>query len=106
MNFLGVGPTELLIVLIVALVIFGPEKLPEIARKLGESTHDFKKQFDGMSEEMNRHLETVKQLSDAQMLTPYEAEMPSVPPAPADASTPAKDLAPEVSPSSGDSSQA
>jgi sec-independent protein translocase protein TatB len=37
MNFLGVGPAELLLVLIVALVVFGPERLPKMAKDLGKA---------------------------------------------------------------------
>ena len=38
----GLGPTELILILIIALVIFGPSKLPETARKLGEAISEFK----------------------------------------------------------------
>lgn len=39
----GIGPMELVIVLIIALVIFGPKKIPEIANALGKSINEFKK---------------------------------------------------------------
>jgi sec-independent protein translocase protein TatB len=35
MNVLGMGPGELLLVLAIALIIFGPDQLPQIARQLG-----------------------------------------------------------------------
>jgi sec-independent protein translocase protein TatB len=35
MNFLGVGPGELILILIIALVVVGPERLPGLARQLG-----------------------------------------------------------------------
>lgn len=42
-------PTHLILVLIIALVVFGPGKLPEVGSALGKSIRDFKK---SMSEPM------------------------------------------------------
>jgi sec-independent protein translocase protein TatB len=42
MSFLGVGPAELLLILIVALVVFGPERLPKIAKDLGKAMGKWK----------------------------------------------------------------
>jgi sec-independent protein translocase protein TatA len=39
----GLGIQELLIILIIALVIFGPGKLPQIGSGLGKAIRDFKK---------------------------------------------------------------
>jgi len=39
----GLGPTELIIVLVIILVVFGAGKLPEIASGLGKGLKDFKK---------------------------------------------------------------
>lgn len=39
----GLGPTELLIVLFVILIVFGAGKLPDIASGLGKGLRDFKK---------------------------------------------------------------
>ena len=39
----GLGTQELLVVLVIALVMFGGKKLPEIARALGKSLNEFKK---------------------------------------------------------------
>lgn len=39
----GVGPTELVIILLVLLLLFGGKKLPELARGLGKSIKEFKK---------------------------------------------------------------
>ena len=38
----NVGPTELIIVLIIALVVLGPKRLPQAARSLGEGMREFK----------------------------------------------------------------
>ena len=39
----GIGPTELIIVLFIILVVFGAGKLPDIASGLGKGLKDFKK---------------------------------------------------------------
>ena len=41
--FEGLGTSELLLILIVALVLFGPRKLPQLSRSLGKSLANFKR---------------------------------------------------------------
>jgi sec-independent protein translocase protein TatA len=42
-GIMGVGPTELIIVLVILLVLFGGAKLPSLAKGLGQSIKEFKK---------------------------------------------------------------
>ncbi|MDZ4655623.1 MAG: twin-arginine translocase TatA/TatE family subunit [Coriobacteriia bacterium] len=44
----GIGGTELIIVAVVALLLFGPDKLPQIARTVGRFMRDFKRYQDIM----------------------------------------------------------
>ncbi|MEA2508021.1 MAG: sec-independent protein translocase protein TatA [Actinomycetota bacterium] len=41
-----VGPLEIMMVALVALIVFGPEKLPEIARTVGKALADFRRVVD------------------------------------------------------------
>lgn len=43
----GIGPMELIVVLIVALLIFGPKKLPELGKSLGSGMRSFKDSVSG-----------------------------------------------------------
>jgi sec-independent protein translocase protein TatB len=43
MDFLGMGPLEILLILILGFLFLGPEKLPQMARKAGELYRKFKK---------------------------------------------------------------
>jgi TatA/E family protein of Tat protein translocase len=47
----GLGIQELLIILVIALVIFGPSKLPQIGSGLGKAIRDFKKGVTGSEDE-------------------------------------------------------
>jgi len=50
----GIGVPELVVILIIALVIFGPGKLPEIGSALGKGIRDFKKSFEGVEEDLKK----------------------------------------------------
>ena len=43
----GIGAPELILILIIALILFGPGKLPEIGRALGRGVRDFKEALNG-----------------------------------------------------------
>jgi sec-independent protein translocase protein TatA len=46
----GIGVPEVLVILVVALIIFGPGKLPEIGGALGKGIRDFRKSLSGADE--------------------------------------------------------
>ena len=43
----GIGPLELIVVLMVALLIFGPKRLPDLGRSLGSGMREFKESVTG-----------------------------------------------------------
>ncbi|HZD60460.1 MAG TPA: twin-arginine translocase TatA/TatE family subunit [Anaerolineae bacterium] len=54
--FLGLGPTELIFILALALIIFGPKRLPEIARSLGKAIGEVKKASQGIQTAVQKDL--------------------------------------------------
>jgi TatA/E family protein of Tat protein translocase len=60
MDFFGIGPMEILLILIIGLLIFGPGKMPQIARDLGKALRSFKKATTDLSAEVSRELEEEK----------------------------------------------
>lgn len=48
------GWPEIMMILFFVLIFFGAKKLPELARSLGQSMHEFKKARDEFSRELNR----------------------------------------------------
>lgn len=43
MDFMGIGPLEVLLILILAFLLFGPEKLPDMAARAGQIYRNFRK---------------------------------------------------------------
>lgn len=46
----SIGPLELVIVLVIALIVLGPKKLPEVGRSVGRGMREFKDSLTGDSE--------------------------------------------------------
>ena len=57
MDFFGIGFGELLLVLILALIIWGPRRLPEIARTLGKVARTLKKASSNLTTEITKGIE-------------------------------------------------
>ena len=60
MGFLGIGTGEILLILILALIILGPGKIPEIARTLGRTIRAIKKASSDLTATVTRELETTQ----------------------------------------------
>lgn len=52
----GIGASELILILIIALILFGPGKLPEIGKALGRGVRDFKDALSGNDNDDNKKL--------------------------------------------------
>lgn len=49
----GIGMPEILVILVVALIIIGPKKLPDIAKALGKGLSEFRRATDDVKETLN-----------------------------------------------------
>jgi sec-independent protein translocase protein TatA len=67
----GIGIWELLILLLVLLLVFGPKRLPEMGRQLGKGMREFKDSVTGDSDD-----------DEASTLPPAEPVVPAAPAAP------------------------
>ncbi len=78
----GFGMPQILIILAIALIIFGPQKLPELARTLGKALADFKRaanDFKSSIEDESRIEEereaTLKEAERVQVVPPVTEEV-------------------------------
>ena len=55
----GIGATEIILLLLVALLVFGPKRLPEMGRSLGRGMREFKDSISGKDDEDERQPEHV-----------------------------------------------
>ncbi len=56
----GIGTSEILVILLIALLVIGPSKLPEIARALGKALAEFRR----VSTDVKRQIDLEVQLAD------------------------------------------
>jgi Tat protein translocase TatB subunit len=52
----GIGMPELVVILVVALVVLGPKRLPEVARQIGKAMAEFRRQTSDVMEELQSHV--------------------------------------------------
>ena len=75
MEFLGVGPAELLLILVIALIVVGPKRLPEISRTIAKTLNDLRAMSQSLTAEWQQELSAVDDLkAGAQQLQQSLAE--------------------------------
>lgn len=105
----GLGVPEIILIMAVALIVFGPKRLPEIGRTLGKTLGEFKKATDDFKNTIEREvrldelkqigpsltspIETVSRTTPAGMLQPAPGPIPFAGVDPASAPDPATDPA-------------
>jgi Tat protein translocase TatB subunit len=60
----GIGMQELIIIAIIALIVVGPKKLPDLAKTLGKGFSEFKKATEGITDDLKETLKEDKKPDD------------------------------------------
>ena len=71
----GVGPEELVLILVIALIVLGPERMPKVARDLGRVVGDLRRTSDQLREEFLNADKVLEKAADAA----GPAAVPSIP---------------------------
>ena len=78
----GIGMPELLVILVVALVVLGPNRLPELARTLGKAMAEFRRQSSDIMDEFQQQARLEEEVA--------QRPKPKAPATPSDREPPAK----------------
>jgi sec-independent protein translocase protein TatA len=76
-----IGMPELIVILVIALIIFGPRKLPELGKSLGRSLNEFKKASNDLQNTLEQEIK-IEEQKEAAAKTRTEAPAHSVTPGP------------------------
>jgi sec-independent protein translocase protein TatA len=78
MNVFGVGLPEMALILVLALLVFGPKKLPEIGRSMGKAIKGFQDASREFEEEFKKEAEQIEKVITAPMKATLEPDAPKV----------------------------
>jgi TatA/E family protein of Tat protein translocase len=92
--FGSIGMPELIIILVIALIIFGPRKLPELGRSLGRSINEFKKASNELRSTLEDEITAEEQKDRARAAA--SATPPAATPPPIDATVSRSTTAPDT----------
>ena len=77
MSFFGMGGMEIMVIMIVALIIFGPGKLPEIGAQVGKAVRDFRRTTNDLTREFNDSTSEIRSTMDEMKGTMAQVERES-----------------------------
>jgi Tat protein translocase TatB subunit len=93
----GIGMQEILVVLVIALVVIGPKKLPEVAKALGKGYGEFRRAFEDLKNTINVDMKTeeekenIRRIHESTAADMPERPVPEAMPEPAAAPVPVAD---------------
>ncbi|MDQ3415261.1 MAG: TatA/E family twin arginine-targeting protein translocase [Verrucomicrobiota bacterium] len=70
--FGSIGMPELIIIMVIALIIFGPRKLPELGKSLGRSLNEFKRASTDLQNTLEQEIKLEEQKETAAKARPVE----------------------------------
>ncbi len=80
----SIGMPELIVIFVIALIIFGPRKLPELGRSLGKGINEFKRASNELKSTFEEEVRIEEQRNTQRAAAPRPAEDPGIARAAAD----------------------
>jgi sec-independent protein translocase protein TatA len=77
----SIGMPELILIFIIALIVFGPKKLPEIGKSLGKGLAEFKRASDDLKQNIQKEVEQLQAEVKPELKTEIKPELKTEPPA-------------------------
>jgi TatA/E family protein of Tat protein translocase len=74
-----IGMPELIVIMVIALIIFGPRKLPELGRSLGRSLNEFKRASNELKHTLDEEIRVEEQRSTERQAPPETVRPASAP---------------------------
>ena len=88
----SLGTPEIIVIFVVALIVLGPERLPNIARQMGKAMGEFRRMSSGFQDEIRKAIDDPTEYTPSfgnrpSTPSPTSPSSPGSPPAPADGPT-------------------